>query len=85
VTHFGIDTLSPDYQNVDACTSFDHLVCDGFTSSHEIPEDRTSYSTLGKMSDDGQAIIKRILQGEYPGESKVCSAIILNSTLIVAM
>ncbi|ETS84676.1 hypothetical protein PFICI_02701 [Pestalotiopsis fici W106-1] len=63
-------TLSPEYKELDACTSFDHLVCDGFTSTHDIPEDRTSYSTLSVMSDNGQAIIKRILQGAYPGESK---------------
>ncbi|KAI4592639.1 hypothetical protein KJ359_010541 [Pestalotiopsis sp. 9143b] len=63
-------TISPDYQNVDACTNFDQLVCDGFKARHDIPEDRTSYSTTTVMSENGQAIIKRILQGAYPGESK---------------
>jgi len=62
--------LSPDYQNIDACTNFDSMVCDGFAARHDIPQDRSSFSTSSQMSDAGQTILRHILESPYPGESK---------------
>ncbi|KXJ97112.1 endothelin-converting enzyme [Microdochium bolleyi] len=62
--------LSPDYQNIDACTNFDALVCDGFTDRHDIPNDRSSFSTGSQMSDAGQTILRHVLESSYPGQSQ---------------
>ncbi|KAH7025254.1 endothelin-converting enzyme [Microdochium trichocladiopsis] len=62
--------LSPDYKNIDACTNFDSLVCDGFNARHDIPQDRSSFSTASQMSDTGQTILRHILESPYPGQSK---------------
>ncbi|KAH6657052.1 hypothetical protein BKA67DRAFT_513929 [Truncatella angustata] len=62
--------LSPNYEDIDACTNFDQLVCDGFKARHDIPEDRSAYTTTTVMSETGQTIIRHILEGSYPGESK---------------
>ncbi|KAJ2990571.1 hypothetical protein NUW58_g2883 [Xylaria curta] len=62
--------LSPDYKNLDPCTQFDALVCDGFKSRFDIPEDRSSYSTGSIMSDTGRTTLRHILESPYPGDSK---------------
>ncbi|KAI0378465.1 endothelin-converting enzyme 1 [Hypomontagnella monticulosa] len=62
--------LSPDYQTVDACTNFDHLVCDGFNNRHDIPQDLSSYSTGTIMSENGQTILRHILESSYPTTSE---------------
>ncbi|KAK6085991.1 endothelin-converting enzyme [Seiridium cupressi] len=62
--------LAPNYESIDACTNFDQLVCDGFNDRHDIPADRSSYSTITSMFETGQTIIRHILEGEYPGGSK---------------
>ncbi|KAH8162956.1 hypothetical protein CIB48_g5296 [Xylaria polymorpha] len=62
--------LSPDYKELDPCTQFDKLVCDGFQNRHDIPEDRSSYSTASIMYDNGQTTLRHILESPYPGESK---------------
>ncbi|KAH8198724.1 hypothetical protein TruAng_007088 [Truncatella angustata] len=64
------NNLSPNYEDIDACTNFDQLVCDGFKARHDIPEDRSAYTTTTVMSETGQTIIRHILEGSYPGESK---------------
>ncbi|GAW13144.1 hypothetical protein ANO14919_025220 [Xylariales sp. No.14919] len=62
--------LSPDYKNIDPCNQFDTLVCDGFKARHDIPEDRSSYSTASIMSDNGRTTLRHILESPYPGDSK---------------
>ncbi|KAI1108761.1 peptidase family M13 [Nemania sp. NC0429] len=62
--------LSPDYKNLDPCTQFDTLVCEGFHARHDIPEDRSSFSTASIMSNNGQTTLRHILESPYPGDSK---------------
>ncbi|KAI1107291.1 endothelin-converting enzyme 1 [Jackrogersella minutella] len=62
--------LSPDYQTVDACTNFDTLVCAGFNDRHDIPQDRSSYSTGTVMSENGQSTLRHILESPYPTTSE---------------
>ncbi|KAI3341518.1 peptidase family M13 [Ustulina deusta] len=62
--------LSPDYKNLDPCTQFDTLVCDGFKARYDIPEDRSSYSTASIMSENGRTTLRHILESPYPGDSK---------------
>ncbi|KAI1297361.1 peptidase family M13 [Xylaria venustula] len=62
--------LSPDYKDLDPCTQFDNLVCDGFRERYDIPEDRSSFSTASIMSNTGQTILRHILESPYPGDSK---------------
>ncbi|OTB04317.1 hypothetical protein M426DRAFT_320912 [Hypoxylon sp. CI-4A] len=62
--------LSPDYQQIDPCTNFDTLVCDGFSNRHDIPQDRSSYSTGTMMSENGQTTLRHILESLYPTDSQ---------------
>ncbi|KAI1761697.1 endothelin-converting enzyme 1 [Hypoxylon sp. FL1150] len=62
--------LSPDYQTIDPCTNFDTLVCDGFNGRHDIPQDKTSYSTGTIMSENGQTTLRHILESPYPSSSE---------------
>ncbi|KAI5863380.1 endothelin-converting enzyme 1 [Durotheca rogersii] len=62
--------LSPDYQTIDPCTNFDKLVCDGFINRHDIPPDRSSYSTGTIMSENGQTTLRHILESPYPTKSQ---------------
>ncbi|KAI1753827.1 peptidase family M13 [Xylaria castorea] len=62
--------LSPNYKELDPCTQFDTLVCDGFKNRYDIPEDRSSYSTASIMSDNGRTTLRHILESPYPGDSK---------------
>ncbi|KAI1388799.1 endothelin-converting enzyme 1 [Hypoxylon trugodes] len=62
--------LSPDYQKIDPCTNFDTLVCDGFGNRHDIPQDKTSYSTSTIMSENGQTTLRHILESPYPTTSE---------------
>lgn len=63
------DNLSPDYKNIDACTNFDQLACAGFNIHHDIPPDRSSYSTSTVMSENGQTTLRHILESPYPRDS----------------
>ncbi|OTB16113.1 hypothetical protein K445DRAFT_317105 [Daldinia sp. EC12] len=62
--------LSPDYKTIDPCTNFDTLVCDGFINRHDIPQDKSSYSTATIMSENGQTTLRHILESPYPTTSK---------------
>ncbi|KAI0853671.1 endothelin-converting enzyme 1 [Daldinia vernicosa] len=62
--------LSPDYKTIDPCTNFDTLVCDGFINRHDIPQDKSSYSTGTIMSENGQTTLRHILESPYPTTSK---------------
>jgi endothelin-converting enzyme len=62
--------LSPDYKNIDACTNFDQLACAGFNIHHDIPQDRSSYSTSTVMSENGQITLRHILESPYPRDSR---------------
>ncbi|KAL7623935.1 hypothetical protein AAE478_005492 [Parahypoxylon ruwenzoriense] len=64
------DNLSPGYQTIDPCTNFDKLVCDGFNDRHDIPQDRSSYSTGTIMSENGQTTLRHILESPYPTTSE---------------
>ncbi|KAI1460816.1 endothelin-converting enzyme 1 [Annulohypoxylon moriforme] len=76
--------LSPDYKTVDACTHFDSLVCDGFSDRHDIPQDRSSYSTGTIMSENGQTTLRHILESPYPAKSEHSSFSPLNLMKIAA-
>ncbi|KAI1805706.1 endothelin-converting enzyme 1 [Daldinia bambusicola] len=62
--------LSPDYKTIDPCTNFDTLVCDGFINRHDIPQDKSTYSTGTIMSENGQTTLRHILESPYPTTSK---------------
>ncbi|KAI1083868.1 hypothetical protein F5B20DRAFT_353684 [Whalleya microplaca] len=62
--------LSPDYQKIDPCTNFDKLVCDGFTSRHDIAQDASSASTFSVMSDNAMSTLRHILESPYPTTSE---------------
>ncbi|KAI0025704.1 endothelin-converting enzyme 1 [Xylariomycetidae sp. FL0641] len=77
--------LSPDYQTLDPCTHFDTLVCDGFNARHDIPQDRSSYSTASLMSDNGQTTLRHILESPYPKSSQHSTFSPMNLVTISAM
>ncbi|KAI0518184.1 peptidase family M13 [Xylaria bambusicola] len=76
--------LSPDYKNLDPCTHFDTLVCDGFNARHDIPEDRSSFSTASIMSDNGRTTLRHILESPYPGGSQHSSFSPMNLQRVAA-
>ncbi|KAI0401376.1 peptidase family M13 [Xylaria palmicola] len=76
--------LSPNYKELDPCTQFDTLVCDGFNARHDIPEDRASYSTSTIMSENGRTTLRHILESPYPGGSQHSSFSPMNLQILAA-
>ncbi|KAI0395968.1 peptidase family M13 [Xylariaceae sp. FL0594] len=76
--------LSPDYKTLDPCSQFDALVCDGFNARHDIPQDRSSYSTSSIMSDNGRVTLRHILESSYPDSSRHSSFSPMNLHSLVA-
>ncbi|PQE17031.1 peptidase family m13 protein [Rutstroemia sp. NJR-2017a BBW] len=62
--------LSPDYKKIDACSNFEELVCGGWRDLHDLRPDQGDAFTGTIMSENSQTLLRHILEGEYPGESK---------------
>jgi endothelin-converting enzyme len=61
--------LSPKYQDIDACTNFDALVCDGWRANHDPRPDQGSIGTFNSMAEDGASLLRHILEAPYPNAS----------------
>ena len=57
-----IDNLSPTYAEVDPCTDFNKYVCEGFTLKHELRADQGALFTATLMSENGQQILRQVLE-----------------------
>lgn len=54
------------YKELDPCEDFRTYACEGFDAVHEIRDDQTGVGSLQVMSEEGQLILKRILEGPSP-------------------
>lgn len=61
-----LKSISKRHRDLNACDDFRTFSCEGFDEINEIPSDQTNVGSLKLMSDDGQLILKHILE--------VCSA-----------
>lgn len=61
----GIDN-SLRYKELDPCEDFRTYACEGFDAVHEIRDDQTGVGSLGIMSEEGQLILKHILESSSP-------------------
>ncbi|KAK2148688.1 hypothetical protein LSH36_487g03042 [Paralvinella palmiformis] len=59
--------------NVDPCDDFFEFACGAWNRKNIIPDDRASYNTFGKLKDELDVILKRLL--EKPVESDEANAI----------
>lgn len=62
-------SLSPKYQELDPCTDFETLVCDGWRDRHDMRPDQSMTDALNIMAQNGDSILRHVLEGIYPGES----------------
>ncbi len=65
-----IQNLSPDYRTLNPCANFEQLVCDGWRQTHSIRPDQGMIDAIGLVSDFGDALLKSILEGPYPGSAQ---------------
>ncbi|KKY37912.1 putative endothelin-converting enzyme [Diaporthe ampelina] len=59
------------YKELDPCDDFRTYVCEGFDAVHEIREDQTSVGSLQIMSEEGQLLLKRILESPEPAQTSL--------------
>lgn len=54
------------------------VVCDGWRSRHDMRPDQDSLNSFSMMSEDGQMILRHLLEAPYPAESNVsiCSRVL---------
>lgn len=57
---------SPNYINVDPCEDFETYMCEGFDQTHDIRDDQSSTSTLSVMAEEGQTVLRHILEAPFP-------------------
>jgi endothelin-converting enzyme len=62
-----LSNLSPNYTALNPCTSFEEYACGGFRERTLLRPDESFASTSQNVRQDVQAIIRRILEGTYPG------------------
>jgi endothelin-converting enzyme len=61
--------IAPNYQQLDPCTNFDAMVCDGFRQRHNLRADQGMVSAFDTLGDDGDTIVRSILESTYPDNS----------------
>ncbi|QSZ29633.1 hypothetical protein DSL72_004149 [Monilinia vaccinii-corymbosi] len=62
--------LSPKYKELDACSNFEELVCGGWRDRHDLRPDQGDAFTGTIMTENSQTLLRHILEGEYPKESR---------------
>lgn len=68
--------LSPDYQNVDACTDFEELVCGGWRERNDLRPDQGDAFTGTFMAEASQTLLRHILEAPYPKDSAVSNDVL---------
>jgi endothelin-converting enzyme len=59
-------SISPNHKELKPCDDFRTFSCQGFDAIHEIREDQTNVGSLQIMSEEGQLVLKRILESPAP-------------------
>jgi len=61
--------LAPNYKEINACTNFEELVCDGYRRRHFLRPEQPAISSFGSVAETGESILRSILESPYPSES----------------
>lgn len=64
-------SISPRFEELNPCEDFRTYVCEGFDTVHEIREDQTGVGSLQIMSEEGQLLLKRILESPAPEDTSL--------------
>lgn len=59
------------FKELNPCEDFRTYVCEGFDAVHEIREDQTGVGSLQIMSEEGQLLLKRILESPAPKDTSL--------------
>jgi endothelin-converting enzyme len=59
-------SISKRHKDLNPCDDFRTFSCEGFDAIHEIREDQTNVGSLQIMSEEGQLVLKRILESPAP-------------------
>ncbi|KUI71673.1 Endothelin-converting enzyme 1 [Cytospora mali] len=64
-------SISPRFKELDPCDDFRTYVCEGFDDVHEIREDQSGVDSLQIMSEEGQLLLKRIVESPAPADTSL--------------
>ncbi|USP78574.1 hypothetical protein yc1106_05848 [Curvularia clavata] len=65
-----LNSLSPQYQELDPCDNFEELVCGGWKERHDLRADQGSIFTGTVMYENSQMLLRHILEAPYPKDSQ---------------
>ena len=57
-----LSNMSPKYSEIDPCKNFNQYACGGFSESHDLRADQSSVGTPSVMAENGQRILRRVLE-----------------------
>lgn len=57
--------MSPKYTEIDPCVDFNKFSCQGFDDTHDLRPDQGSLFAATIMSEDGQQILRHVLETPY--------------------
>lgn len=57
---------SPNHANIDPCDDFHTYMCEGYEQTHDIRSDQSTVGTFNQMSEDGQTLLRHILEAPFP-------------------
>lgn len=57
---------SPNHANIDPCDDFHTYMCEGYEQTHDIRSDQSTTGTFNQMSEDGQTLLRHILEAPFP-------------------
>jgi endothelin-converting enzyme len=58
--------MSPRFHDIDPCTDFDKLVCEGWAEKHDLRADQGGSFTGTIMAENSQQILRHVLESPYP-------------------
>lgn len=61
--------MSPRYKEIDPCSDFDRLVCEGWEEKHDLRADQDSVFTGTVMHENSQQILRHALESLHTGKS----------------
>lgn len=61
-----LNNLSPNYKQIDACTSFEEFVCGGWRDRHQLKANESYISAQSLLVSANTELLRTILEGPYP-------------------
>ncbi|KAL4810053.1 hypothetical protein BDV18DRAFT_130194 [Aspergillus unguis] len=63
-----LNSLDPNYTNIDPCTDFDQYVCGGWRATHDMRPDQGAVFSGTFMLETAQAQLRRLLESDRPSD-----------------